>query len=235
MDWLNNPWIVGIGGGILSGIFVTIISRYFFSKRDNREYFQKVVSVNREVTYAIKPGISEGIIPSSDVVQSLIKSTARKYGVDIGDVYGVVEIAEDLIKEVMDSSFISANSKADYCNKLNELRQPEHKYLPVESIEKAKETIKATVSDYRERMTTMMSILMGLVSAMMTVVFAFTRFRGELFPSRVEVLIPTLVSVMAVMFTMVLWVTYRQAMLKRERRETKEDENKKVSDVAKHE
>ena len=42
MDIFSNPWIVGIGGGVLSGFIVAYISRLIFSKRDNREYAQKI-------------------------------------------------------------------------------------------------------------------------------------------------------------------------------------------------
>lgn len=59
MDILNNAWVVGIGGGILSGLIVTVITRYLFSKKENSEYMQKVSSVNREIIYALRPGISE--------------------------------------------------------------------------------------------------------------------------------------------------------------------------------
>ncbi len=53
-------WAIGIGGGILSGLIVAYISRLIFSKRDNREYAQKILQANNEVLYAVRPGISEG-------------------------------------------------------------------------------------------------------------------------------------------------------------------------------
>ena len=59
MELFNNPWFVGIGGGILSGLIVAYISRLIFSRRDNREYAQKVSQANHEVLYAVRPGISE--------------------------------------------------------------------------------------------------------------------------------------------------------------------------------
>jgi hypothetical protein len=121
MELLNNPWIIGIGGGVLSGIFVAIVTRLIFSKRDSREYLQKLRAANQEVIYAIKPGISEGVIPSSDVVIHLISATSRRYDVDRELMYSVNEIASELIKEVMDSSFISASIKQEFCEKLSNL------------------------------------------------------------------------------------------------------------------
>jgi len=75
MQILNNPWVIGIGGGVISGFVVMLITRHLFSRRDNREYNQRVVTANQEVIYAIRPGISEGVIPSQNVVASLIDAT----------------------------------------------------------------------------------------------------------------------------------------------------------------
>ena len=70
MDIFNNSWVIGIGGGILSGFIVTLITRYLFSKKDNKEYVQKVATVDSEVVYALRPRISEGHIPDNEVLSS---------------------------------------------------------------------------------------------------------------------------------------------------------------------
>ncbi len=44
LAFLNNPWLIGIGGGIFSGFVVTYTSRAILSRRDRREYNQKVLS-----------------------------------------------------------------------------------------------------------------------------------------------------------------------------------------------
>lgn len=123
MDLLNNPWIIGIGGGILSGLVVAYMSRLIFSKRDSREYAQKISQANHEILYAVRPGISEGVIPSNSVLRSLVSATARKYSVDVSDMHDLHAIATELIKEVMDSSFISATAKRDFCEKLAEIKE----------------------------------------------------------------------------------------------------------------
>ena len=64
MEFLSNPWVLGIGGGVLSGLLVTLITRYFFSKRENREYLQKIATANNEIIYAIRPAIAEKLMPS---------------------------------------------------------------------------------------------------------------------------------------------------------------------------
>lgn len=32
MDILNNPWVTGIGGGIISSLIVFFVTKYLFSK-----------------------------------------------------------------------------------------------------------------------------------------------------------------------------------------------------------
>jgi hypothetical protein len=162
---LNNSWIVGIGGGILSGLVVTAITRYLFSKRDNREYLQKVDAVNREVIYALRPGISEGHIPTDDVLRSVINATARKYKVNRSDVFRSDQIAEELIKEIMDSSFISSETKTSYCETLAHLVKPKASAdaegdIKVEQI--------AAEHDYRSRIVLRMSAILGLTAAFVT-------------------------------------------------------------------
>jgi hypothetical protein len=46
MDFFGNEWVIGIGGGVLSGLLVTLITRYLFSKKDDKEYAQNLGSVD---------------------------------------------------------------------------------------------------------------------------------------------------------------------------------------------
>jgi hypothetical protein len=203
MDWLNNAWVVGIGGGILSGLLVTLITRYLFQKRDNREYAQKVASANREVLYAIRPGISEGAIPSVSVLRSLIAATARRYVVDEKDVYGPSIIAEELIKEVMDSSFISSKAKTDFCVGIATIKEEDSRPQVVEMAKAS-----ASISDYRSRMVTVMSAMLGVVTTVTTVFISFSaKTNSEL--SETAFLLPLMAALFAVMTTFVLFVLRR--------------------------
>jgi hypothetical protein len=172
MEFLNNPWVIGIGGGILSGLIVTFISRTLLSRRDRREYVEKIRGANREVIYAIRPGISEGKIPTVTVIDALAEATARKFAVDRANLFQAPEVAQELTKEVMDSSFISANAKEEYFSQLGVLLAPrsEDKF---EGRGIAKAGQASAVEEYRSRMVRMMSMMLGLVSATMTVAFAF--------------------------------------------------------------
>jgi len=238
MEALSNPWVIGIGGGILSGLLVTLITRYLFSRRDNREYTQKIVTANQEILYAIRPGISEEVIPSQDVLDSLISATALKYGVDAGDLHTAPAFADVLVKEVMDSSFLSASAKAEFCQKLTQLsRGPtatqQAQICPPEPIRD-----RTRLWDYRRRMITLVSLMMGVLAALMTGIFAFSQLldrpRAETSVRELYILVPTAMTILVVFAaTYSMWMLRFLERKRKERRpaspdtleeDTKEDE-----------
>src|SRR5690348_16326917 len=118
MTWFNNGWVVGTATGVVSGLFVSWVSYLVLTKKEDREYQQKVLAANRDVIFAIRPGIPEGQIPSREIVIALTNATARRYGIPASALYKPAELVEELIKEIMDSSFISSSQKAQYCAEL---------------------------------------------------------------------------------------------------------------------
>lgn len=118
MSWLNNAWIVGISTGIVSGLLVTWLLNVFISKKKDREYQQRIAGANREVILSVRAGIPDDNLPAKEVVEALINSTARRYSVQPTELYQPKELAEELIKEVMDSSFLSQAKKIEYCTAL---------------------------------------------------------------------------------------------------------------------
>ncbi|WP_413692894.1 hypothetical protein [Psychromonas sp. KJ10-2] len=115
-ELLNNGWVVGIGGGVLSRLIVAWLTRTIFSKKDLRELSINILSANREILYAIRPEISESNLPTSEVIAALKNATARKYKIEPRHLYGITEIIEEIIKEIKDSSFISSSVKKNTAN-----------------------------------------------------------------------------------------------------------------------
>jgi hypothetical protein len=205
LQWFNNAWFVGIFGGIVSGLLVNYLSRFFLSKKENREYLQKLFSANREVIYSIRPCIPEGTVPSPATVEALIEATARKYEVRSADMYGPTEIAQELTKEVMDSSFISSQIKQDYCTKLLAIVAK-----PLKGTEPPQGSELTPSSEDRilahkgmDRAANWMSAVLGVSTGLMSLVFALLTFTGKdsnVLPTLYEtlnktgVLIPLLVS-----------------------------------------
>ncbi len=168
LDFLTNEWVVGIGGGVLSGLIVTLLTRYIFTKRDNREYYRKLDLVNKEILYALRPGISEGAMPNEAILKALIIATSRKYKVNSQDVFQPKQIAEELIKEIMDSSFISFESKSTYCATLSHLVGETKPKSEAEEIE-----VKRLNKHYQIKQNQQTSMVLGLFTGATSIVVTF--------------------------------------------------------------
>ena len=199
MELLNNPWFVGIGGGVLSGLIVAYISRVIFSRRDNREYAQKISQANHEVLYAVRPGILEGIITNNEILKSLISATARKYSVDADDMHGLDAVSSELIKEIMDSSFISAEAKKEFCEKLTTIKEEEPRH---ERVEVDREY--SISARYRKQMVAMLSGMVGILTALAGLLLTFNKSNGITDPKFLAILVLPAVVAIVLMFAVVM-------------------------------
>jgi sorbitol-specific phosphotransferase system component IIBC len=75
-----------------------------------------------------------------------------------------------LMKEVMDSSFLSAAKKAEYCEQLAPIAIPEETQQPPTSTEVV-DNESRRLAEYREKAISMLSVVMGVLTAIAT---AFT-------------------------------------------------------------
>jgi len=155
---LNNPWVTGIGGGIISSLIVFFVTRYAFSRKEKKEYNQKLETANNEILYAIRPLVIEKKIPSSDIFQSIILSTAKKYGTNPDDLYSEFSISNDLINEIMSNSFLSSDQKLELCELLNTMKKPRG------NSDKSKEIKIIYVKDKDNISSKYNSILLAMVS-----------------------------------------------------------------------
>lgn len=174
MDFFSNPWVVGIGGGVLSGLLVTLITRYLFSKRERREYLQKVATANNEIIYAIRPAIAEKVIPSNEMLEALFSATARKYSVDESDLYSKASLANELIKEVMDNTFLSSQQKVEFCSLLSSLKKIRKEGPEVQQLVEYVHINRSSSGDT--------STMLGMVTAMMalsTILFIYIKDKEE--------------------------------------------------------
>lgn len=119
---INNPWVSGIGGGVISGFLVYFITSGLLSRKENKEYSQKVKTANNELLYAIRPLIAQKQIPSKIILESVITSTARKYEVNKEDLLTIGLLTDDLIREVAENAFLDSHQKMEFCEKINSLR-----------------------------------------------------------------------------------------------------------------
>jgi hypothetical protein len=146
--------------------------------------------------------------------------------VEATDLLSPQEVAEDLMKEVMDSNFISAKSKADFCSQLSYLLIPPK----AASGEIAKQIPETTLSNYRERTITLASMMMGLFATLVTVTFSLSRGNSFLSFEPFNILLPTMVGMIGVMTVTYLYLYLRNTEKRREQRE-KDRDQKVVKDI----
>ena len=136
-DLIANPWIVGIGGGVISSLIVFFITKFFLSKKENKEYEQKVRLATNEVVYAVRPLVIDKAIPANDVLAVLRSAIAVKYGVKVSDVIGIKQLVSILVLEILSNSFLNSSQKNEYCNLLMTMKD-EPKQTPSNDVHKRK-------------------------------------------------------------------------------------------------
>ena len=136
-DLIANPWIVGIGGGVISSLIVFFITKFFLSKKENKEYEQKVRLASNEVVYAVRPLVIDKAIPANDVLAALRSAIAVKYGVKVSDVIGIKQLVSILVLEILSNSFLNSSQKNEYCNLLMTMKD-EPKQTPSNDVHKRK-------------------------------------------------------------------------------------------------
>ena len=136
-DLIANPWIVGIGGGVISSLIVFFITKFFLSKKEYKEYDQKVRLATNEVVYAVRPLVIDKAIPANDVLAALRSAIAVKYGVKVSDVIGIKQLVSILVLEILSNSFLNSNQKNEYCNLLMTMKD-EPKQTPSNDVHKKK-------------------------------------------------------------------------------------------------
>lgn len=165
MDILTNAWFIGIAGGIISGIVVYVITNLIFRKKNKKAYLQKIKVANTEIFYALRPLIVEKSIPCIDVLNSIKASTAQKYELKVADLYTKEQIVDDLVKEILDNPFLTADSKLAYCELASNIKTLGKKHInhTTDNIEQV--NINSKSNDYK-RMYRMMSLSLALATTL---------------------------------------------------------------------
>lgn len=211
-EWLNNAWVTGIGGGVLSGLIVFFITKWLFSDQSKRELSQKATAANREIVYAIRGGIPEGVIPTAQTVDSLRAATARRFGLGVDTVFSREELLDELTKEVMDSSFISAKTKQEHCEKLREsLHERKEPNLGVETRVKGENGRQASTARLMGALSATMGTMAGVMFTVVSVISGEINLEPnfERTTSAEPFLLAVLTTAAAISATLVVLTAYR--------------------------
>ncbi|MGX5475892.1 hypothetical protein [Bacillus toyonensis] len=123
MDFISNPWFVGIAGGIVSGVIVFFITTAISNKISKKDYYNSVKEVNFKVSKMLIMSISEGKIPNPQVVSALLSSLAKRNNILLKDINTVEETYNDLVTELFETNFIPVEKKQILANELIDTKE----------------------------------------------------------------------------------------------------------------
>lgn len=174
-----NPWVITVGGSILSGLVVAWVSNKLFFRKDDKRYSEKTIAANREVLYALRPLIPEAAFPSVNIVDSLISATARKYQIKKENMNSPMQFFDELIKEVMDSSFVPNKKKTEYTKNLFNLKAEALSLTQPRTYPTGLET---SAVENKERMGRTISLLTGTMATITAIILTLAG-KNEKLPS----------------------------------------------------
>ena len=218
LELLNNSWVAGIGTGLLSGLLVTWITNRLLSGRSDRELASNISAANREILYTLRNEVSESEMTGLEVVEALINATARKHLIEVRQLLNPKQVCEELIKEVMDSSFISSPTKKVLCASLVTLMPRDETALD-RQVQKENGLFVARV-EFRERMMFAFSLVLGVLTALITIYQFFIVPLGQsLIGSSIRSAFPMLLVVIFAVLSVNLGTALMEARHRRLRRE----------------
>lgn len=229
--FLQNQWVVGIGGGIVSGIIVYLITKWIFQRKDNSKYLEQINTANMDIIRTLKPYVAEKGLPEKEIIDAIILSTARKYKVKNDELYSIRIICEELIREIIENVYVSTDKKKEYSIQLkeylHELSTEQDKSLLISDIQnEIKNTENTDKSEYRQKMTSILSVFISAFAATLTgfVTLLFPNgFSWSTYNSELILIIIALPSLM-IMFSFLIISTER---LIKKTKEKETDKNKK--------
>lgn len=112
---INNPWVIGIVGSVVSGLAVFLITGALINKREGTEIRQRIQTASSEILNSLRLLIPEKVAPPFGLVESMLRSSAKKHSLKKEDLPSVRVLAEDVITEIMSNPFLSPKHKVEYC------------------------------------------------------------------------------------------------------------------------
>ncbi|WP_052400756.1 hypothetical protein [Oceanobacillus jeddahense] len=108
-----NPWIISILASIIGSVIYYLLYKIAVKLFGRSEYNKRVKEANHQLVAVLRNLISEGAIPSNQIIKALITSYSRSYSIKISDMYSVIDVKEELIKELFETSFIDVDRKLE--------------------------------------------------------------------------------------------------------------------------
>lgn len=192
LSFLQNAWVVGIGGGIISGMIVFFITNWIYKRKDNSKYLEQISRANSDIIHVLKPYVAEKGLPDKEIVDAIIVSIARKYNVKTEELYSIRIVCEELIREIIENVYVSSIKKQEYSMELNNYlrelsREESHKAFLISDIEKEiKNSTVRLKSDYRRKTADIVSTLVSIFTGIVTFVLCIYKLPESSVPDMIN-------------------------------------------------
>lgn len=225
MSIFQNPWVVGIATGLISGIIVFFITKFIANRKDKTEYYRKVKSANDDVIAALKPYIADRGLPKFDVFDSLIISVARTHQVQHKDMFTVEIFCEELIREIISDVYVSSDQKEQYSISLANYKK--EYTLSKKDDQGKKTTLSFELSEVKLRYNRRLSLYLSLFASILGFVTIPLTMMSEEFAKQNDSLgylmvIPVFASLSVAVVLTMFKITELLASLRAKREGTKE-------------
>lgn len=171
MNFIQNTWFVGITTGIISSILVFFLTKWIMDKSGKTEYYKQVANANHNVINSLKPYIADQGLPSTDIFNAIISSTARELGVDEKDMYSIDIYCEELIREIISDVYVSNEKKREYMNSLSEYKKKLFESGVVVFNEKKEGTTRIYSIEMIQKTSLLLSLIFGISTILSIALF----------------------------------------------------------------
>lgn len=229
MGFFQNAWFVGISTGIISGILVFFLTKWIMDKRGKVEYYKQVNIANNNVINALKPYIADKGLPSIDIFEALVSSTARTFGIDEKDMFSVSVYCEELIREIISDVYVSNEKKQEYTRMLADYKKSIQGKKEIELEMNKSISLNGIYGErLKKRMSMYMAVLtsfIGVLCSVMVMLFEENSFSKSFwYPFEDNPIIWAMLVPMLVIVMMIMMLTTSEVMLKITKRKKQKDE-----------
>ena len=114
----SDPWFVGVGSGIISTALVRFTTQIIFFGRGKRLYNDQLALANQSVVSSLRRIVSDGKQPDLQLLTSHADATAKDHSVKRHDMMSFAEVRDEIIKEIMNSDYLTADAKQELCKSM---------------------------------------------------------------------------------------------------------------------
>ncbi|MGE1163211.1 hypothetical protein ACQJ0Y_07880 [Peribacillus simplex] len=139
MNWwelLKELFGVSFAQNLFTGLIIFFIGNIFTKIKAKKDYIIALKQANSKVFYMLRRLISEQELPNKEILLAMHNSIARDLKVMPEDMDSYDVISENLVKEIMDTDFLSHDEKLKYSSKALTIKQQIKEHSILNSVEK---------------------------------------------------------------------------------------------------